>query len=157
MLYQHHSRLVYRRARELLADDAAAEDVTQEVFIRVMRAGGLVPVNPSPVAWLYRVATNLCLNRLRDQQRRAKLLAERHAGPADEPPCAELRAVVASILECVPRDLQETAVYFFVDEMTYDEIARLTGTSRRTVGNRLAAFRERAQAILSTAVFARVA
>ena len=42
----------------------------------------------------------------------------------------------------VPAELQEMVVYFFLDELTYDEIARLTGVSRRTVSNRLASFRD---------------
>jgi DNA-directed RNA polymerase specialized sigma24 family protein len=51
--------------------------------------------------------------------------------------------IVASILRHVPPEMQDAAIYFFVDEITYDEIARVTGMSRRTVGNRLAAFRAR--------------
>ena len=39
-LYLRYSRSVYRRARELLVDDEAARDATQEVFMRVIRAGG---------------------------------------------------------------------------------------------------------------------
>jgi RNA polymerase sigma-70 factor (ECF subfamily) len=58
------------------------------------------------------------------------------------PANGESRAVVLEILGRVPADLQEVAIYFFVDELTYDEIARLTGVSRRTVSNRLATFRD---------------
>ena len=140
-LYERHSRMVFRRARELLGDDGAAQDATQEVFMRVLRTCSDVPSEPTPTAWLYRVVTNLCLNRLRDQQRRAALLAENHHAPSDVPPSAEMRVVVDSILRRVTPEIQEAAVYYFVDEMTYDEIARVTGASRRTVGNRLAAFR----------------
>jgi len=57
------------------------------------------------------------------------------------PPSGEARAVVAQILERIPEELQEVAVYFFLDELTYDEIARVLGISRRTVSNRLLAFR----------------
>jgi RNA polymerase sigma factor (sigma-70 family) len=156
-LYERHSRMVFRRARELLRDDDAAEDATQEVFMRVIRAGGDVPSEPTPTAWLYRVVSNLCLNRLRDQQRRAALLAEHHAQPGVVPPFGEDRVVVASILREVPAEIQEAAVYFFVDEMTYDEIARVTGASRRTVGNRLAAFRDLMNALAAETGLVRVA
>jgi RNA polymerase sigma factor (sigma-70 family) len=49
--------------------------------------------------------------------------------------------VLFEILSRVPEELQDIAVYFFLDELTYDEIGRLIGVSRRTVSNRLAAFR----------------
>jgi RNA polymerase sigma factor (sigma-70 family) len=141
-LYARHSRVVYRRARELLGDDDAARDAVQEVFVRVIRAEGRVPSEPSPTAWLYRVTTNLCLNRLRDKRRQGALLAQNYL-PADEVrPTGETRATVMRILEQMPAEVQDIAVYFFVDELSYDEIARLTGLSRRTVGNRLAEFRE---------------
>jgi RNA polymerase sigma-70 factor (ECF subfamily) len=141
-LYVRYSRSVFRRARELLADDEAARDTTQEVFMRVMRAGGKVPTEPTPTAWLYCVTTNLCLNQLRDRSRRSGILALKYAPETTVAPNGETRAVVMEILNSVPEDLQDVAVYFFLDELTYDEIARLIGVSRRTVSNRLTTFRE---------------
>jgi RNA polymerase sigma factor (sigma-70 family) len=141
-IYQRYSKSVYRRAFQLLGDQAAAEDSTQEVFVRVMRAGGSVPAEPTPTAWLYRVTTNLCLNRLRDHTRQQALLASTYAVEAAVAPTAEARTTVSQILDRVPEELQEAAIYFFVDGLTYDEIAPLLGVSRRTVSNRLSAFRE---------------
>jgi RNA polymerase sigma-70 factor (ECF subfamily) len=141
-VYGRYSRTVYRRALQLLGDPEAARDATQDVFVRVMRAGGVVPADPTPTAWLYRVTTNLCLNRLRDRTRQAALLASNYAADAPVPPAGEVRAALAQVLERVPEELQDLAIYFFVDGLTYDEIAPLLGISRRTVSNRLAAFRE---------------
>jgi RNA polymerase sigma factor (sigma-70 family) len=141
-LYKRYSRVVYRRARELLGDDDAARDAVQEVFVRVIKAGGKVPAEPSPTAWLYRVTTNLCLNRLRDRNRHGALLAQKYVKRDEVNPTGETRAMVATILGRMPEEVQDIAIYFFVDELTYDEIARLVGVSRRTVGNRLLEFRE---------------
>jgi len=141
-LYVRYSRAVYRRARELLGEDEAARDAAQEVFMRVIRAGGGVPAEPTPTAWLHRVTTNLCLNLLRDRNRRRGLLAREYRPDPVVPPTGEARAVVLQTLGRIPEELQEVAVYFFLDELTYDEIARLMGVSRRTVSNRLASFRE---------------
>jgi RNA polymerase sigma-70 factor (ECF subfamily) len=140
-VYARYSRSVYRRALRVLGDVEAARDATQEVFVRVLRAGGEVPEEPTPTAWLYRVTTNLCLNRLRDRRRQEALLAENYVGPYIVPAAAEARATIRQILTRIPEDLHEVAVYFFVDELTYDEIAPLLQVSRRTVSNRLAAFR----------------
>jgi RNA polymerase sigma-70 factor (ECF subfamily) len=141
-LYARYSRNVYRRARELLRDGDAARDATQEVFMRVIRMGGRVPPEPTPTAWLHRVTTNLCLNRLRDHSRRVGLLATEYQAPTSTSPTGEPRAMVLDVLGRVPAELQDVAIYFFLDELTYDEIAQLTGVSKRTVSNRLTAFRE---------------
>ena len=132
---------MYRRALRLLGDVEAARDATQEVFVRVLRAGGEVPAEPTPTAWLYRVTTNLCLNRLRDRNRQEALLAANYVGADLAPAAAEARATVRQLLTRIPEDLHEVAVYFFVDELTYDEIAPLLQVSRRTVSKRLATFR----------------
>jgi RNA polymerase sigma-70 factor (ECF subfamily) len=141
-VYDRYSPGVYRRALQLLGDPEAARDATQEVFMRVIRGGGEVLPQPTPTAWLYRVTTNLCLNGLRDQRRRGVLLAANAEPDPQVNARGESRAIVAQILTRVPEELQDVAVYFFVDELTYDEIAPLLGISRRTVGNRLAAFRD---------------
>jgi RNA polymerase sigma-70 factor (ECF subfamily) len=141
-LYERYSRTVFRRARELLGDDESARDAAQEVFMRVMRAGGSLPSEPTPTAWLHCVTTNLCLNQLRDRSRRKGLLSLKYKPETTVAPNGENRAVVLEILSRVPEELQDVAVYFFLDELTYEEIARLIGVSKRTVSNRLATFRE---------------
>lgn len=139
-LYARYSRSVFRRARHILGDEEAARDATQEVFMRVLRVGGRVPSEPTPTAWLYRVTTNLCLNRLRDRKRQNALLSA-NPSVAAQAPVGESRAAIADILGRVPEELQDVAVYFFLDELTYDEIGRLLGVSKRTVSNRLQEFR----------------
>ena len=110
--------------------------------MRVIRSGGSVPAQPTPTAWLHCVTTNLCLNQLRDRNRRSVLLAHAYALETTVASNVEARATVLEILRLVPEELQDVAVYFFLDELTYDEIADLIGVSKRTVSNRLSAFRE---------------
>src|SRR5688572_21479182 len=64
-LYARFGALIYARCRQILRDDAAAEDATQDVFVRLVQSG-LSLDDASMVRWLNRVTTNLCLNRLRD-------------------------------------------------------------------------------------------
>ena len=140
--YGKYSQSVYRRALQLLGDSESARDATQEVFLRVIRSGGQVPPEPTPTSWLYRVTTNLCLNRLRDQRRQKARLAETFGAERSVTAAGDSRVIVTEILSRMPEELQDIAVYFFLDELTYDEIAPLMGLSRRTISNRLAAFRE---------------
>ena len=136
----------------MLADDEAARDATQEVFMRVIRAGGKVPVEPTPTAWLHCVTTNFCLNQLRDRKRQGALLTLKYAPGTEVAPTGETRVTLLQILTRVPEELQDIAIYFFVDELTYEEIARLLGVSRRTISNRLAAFREKVDSLFPARV-----
>lgn len=147
-LYGRYSRSVFRRARTLLGDDDAARDATQEVFLRALRAATTPEFAPNPLAWLYRTTTNLCLNRLRDAKRRGELLSHLRPDECDSD-ASESRVVVQRILEQIPEQLQDVAVYYYVDELTHEEIASLIGVSRRTVGNRLTSFHELVGALLT--------
>jgi RNA polymerase sigma factor (sigma-70 family) len=138
-LFVAHSRSVYRRALTLLGDRDAAKDICQEIFLRVMRLEDPGQLAANPLAWLYRATTNLCLNQLRDGKRQQELLSS-WAGEESQGPSADARIIVDRILREVPEDLQETAVYYYVDELSHEEIAQIVGTSRRTVGNRLLSF-----------------
>jgi RNA polymerase sigma-70 factor, ECF subfamily len=135
-IYQRYGSVVYRRARRLLGEDHAAKDACQEVFLRLFRSLPEFP-NASPVTWLYKVTTNHCLNVIRDEQRHRKLLEAQAAAL----PAAQAASSLANLLRGFPEELQEIAVYYFVDEMSQDEIARVLGISQRTVSNRLSTFR----------------
>jgi RNA polymerase sigma-70 factor, ECF subfamily len=134
-LFQRYGALVYRRARRLLGDTHAAEDACQEVFLRLWRARPSF-TETSPVTWLYRVTTNHCLNLMRDGRRRRALAAARTPPPPHQPDHE-----VARLLEGIPEPLQAVGVYYYLDEMTQDEIALVLGVSQRTVSNRLKEFR----------------
>jgi RNA polymerase sigma factor (sigma-70 family) len=75
-LYRAYGSAVERRARALLGNDAEASDAVQDVFIRVLQCYCEFRGESSPMTWLYRITTNLCLNRLRDRRRRSELHQE---------------------------------------------------------------------------------
>ena len=58
----------------MLGDRAAAEDATQEVFLRVHRSLGRIRGVRKAFAWLYRTATNHCLNQIRSGRLRPALV-----------------------------------------------------------------------------------
>jgi RNA polymerase sigma-70 factor (ECF subfamily) len=151
-LYRAYGPLVRRRARTILGDDLEAQDAMQEVFVRVIGAMNEFRRQSQPSTWLYRITTNLCLNRLRDGRRRRDHLvrlgeeAPRTVRAPGLPP--EARATLRRVLAQIAPELAEIAVYYYVDEMDQAEIARALGVSRRTIGYRLDRFRAEAQKAL---------
>lgn len=152
VLYAKHAAMVLRRAKAILGEEQAARDAMQEVFIRALREWASFRHDASPVTWLYRITTNLCLNRLRDESRRREIADAR--APLEKTrtdSSAETEATLADILRRVPEELREIAVHYWVDEMSQDEIAAMLGVARRTVGYRLEAFRAAALAVAGEA------
>ena len=68
--YREHATAIWRRCFTVLRNDASAMDVTQEVFTRCIRHHRELRAGRELLGWLYRVATNLCLNELRDRRAR---------------------------------------------------------------------------------------
>jgi len=152
-LYRKFGPLVQRRARSILGNDDEARDAMQEVFVRAITCIAEFRGQSQPSTWLYRITTNLCLNRIRDGKRRRDRLREvgiarDAAGGATSLPDHVSTVTLRNLLKQLPEELGTIAIYYYVDEMDQDEIAALLGVSRRTVGYRLDQFRERARALL---------
>jgi RNA polymerase sigma-70 factor (ECF subfamily) len=140
--YRRWGGQIYRRCLKLLGDAAAAEDATQEVFMRLMRQAGRLSAEGGYLGWIYRVATNHCLNVLRDGARLQlcptdALPDDGQAGSAESLPARELNA---RLLKRFDEETRTIAVLSLVDGMSRDEVAEVMGLSRKTVGRKLARF-----------------
>ena len=140
-LYRQYGSLVLRRARSILRNEDEAMDVMQEVFVRVIRNIDAFRGDASPTTWLYRITTNLCLNRIRDRKRQRQKLE------AEGPPATDssggghgARIDIYRVLEFMPAKAAEPALFHYVDGMSHREIAELLGIPRRTVSNRIKVF-----------------
>jgi RNA polymerase sigma-70 factor (ECF subfamily) len=132
---------IVRRARKLLRDDEAAKDIAQEVLLRLITSGP-TDFEVHPEAWLSRVTRNLCLNSIRNGRRQRELIETFRTLPKEpEPPDQAL--LVSEVLLRIPAATRAIVNYYFVDELTHDEIAARLGVSRRTIGNRLAELGQR--------------
>ena len=133
----------------MLGDAAEAEDAAQEVFLTILVKGRTFRGEAQLGTWIYRVTTNLCLNRLRGGRRReTREQAEAvrdwlAAGGFDPEQRVEARRQLERLLADVDELAQEVFVLKYLDGLTQEEIAEVTGKSRRTVGKRLALLEER--------------
>jgi RNA polymerase sigma-70 factor, ECF subfamily len=121
----------------MLQSRASAEDQVQALFVDLLEKG-----EEPDLAYLYRAITNRCLTLMRDEGNRARLLAAHDValrGPA-RTRCDE-HVIGLDLLAKLTRTLDdetlELLVYRYLDDMSQEEIAQMTGVSRKTVGKRL--------------------
>ena len=138
-LYREHGAMVARRISRFVKSDDV-EEVLHEVFLKAFERRDSFRGDASPVTWLYNIATNHCLNRIRDRKRRQQSLAQNRDLPWLSP-TTEAGVQNQILLEQLWDELSEyqamIAMYYFIDGLTHGEIARITGVSRRTIGNRI--------------------
>lgn len=149
-LYEQYGPIVYRRALALLSDRDEAKDAMQEVFVRVVEQHETFRGEAPVLHWIYRITTNQCLNRLR-QQRAHPVVSDPEAvdrlASGAGPDLAD-RAVVVDLLRSADPLTQQIAVHYYLDEMSMEEVAQHVGRSRKTVGKKLERFRKRARAVV---------
>lgn len=143
--YARYGPMLLRKCERMLCSASDAEDVVQGLFLDLLRKGA----READLPYLYRAATNRCLNLMRDRKRRRELLAgqdERLRGPV-RTLCDEQvigTDLLAKLVERLDDAAAEVLVYRYVDDLTQEEIAELLSTSRKTVGKRL----ERVRSVL---------
>ena len=141
-LYRDYGPAVYRRCLRLLRDREEAQDATQEVFVRLVRNMIRLEGRGDTLPWIYRVATNHCLNVLRNsgRHREDELPVDLEA---DERSAAEAlpdRRLAQELLGRFDADTQAVVVGVYVDGMEREEVATALGISKRTVSRRLEKF-----------------
>lgn len=146
-LYRVYGPMVLRRCRRLLRDEDQALDAMQDVFAQLIQHRDYLR-DQYPSSLLYRMATNLCLNRLRAGRTRLQ------QGQSLEDAADELVQRVAHAEELEARSLLDLifrrhkegtrtmAILHFLDGMTLEETAREVGLSVSGVRKRLDALRK---------------
>ena len=150
-----HSARVYRLAYRLTGNQHEAEDLTQDVFVRVFRSlDGYTPDNFE--GWLHRITTNLFLDMVRRRARiRMEALPEdsdRIPGQGPEPEQVfsdtHLDPALQAALDELPPEFRAAVVLCDVEGLSYEEIADVLGVKLGTVRSRI----HRGRAMLRTAL-----
>lgn len=148
-----HAPRVYALARRMLADTAEAEDVTQEAMLRLWRIAPDWEDRAAVGTWLYRVASNLCIDRLR---KRRALSGEAVPEVADEAPSVlrslearDRAAALGAALAALPERQRVAIVLRHFEERSNPEIAAVLELSVEAVESLLARGRRALAAALS--------
>jgi RNA polymerase sigma-70 factor (ECF subfamily) len=139
--------MVFTTSARLVRNDAQAEDIAQEVFIKAHEHFEMLSTSPSAGGWLKTVATNLSINHLQRYRKRWKFFSEFGGGSDsaddDAPPVdfaapdtffesvdsEERRAWVDEALSKLPDHQRVPLVLYHFEELPYDQIASRLGIS----------------------------
>ena len=156
-LVELYQRRVFALVFRMLGRRAEAEEVTQEAFVQVFRAVDRFRGDAKLSTWLFRVAVNLCKNRMKYNARRASAgqqdldsVAEHtslnHAegvsvGSVERPDelaeGKELEVIVKIAIDQMEPEFRQLVILRDVEDLSYEEIAEVTGLARGTVKSRI--------------------
>lgn len=160
-LFLRHRRAVFSFTLRMLGDSAAAEDLTQECFLRVWRARQRYEPTAAFRTWLFTIARRLALDELKRRQTHGTMLAaemaaeEGQSEPMERVPqtvepnpqeivmARELGRVVEAALRHLPPEYREAVVLRTIEGLSYDEMAQAMECPIGTVKSRLNAGRKR--------------
>ena len=144
-LFRRYGPMVLRRCRALLRDEELAVDAMQDTFVLVLRNRERLRQD-APSRLLYRMATNVCLNRIRGRRRhpedRDEALLHAIAGFDDEGGFVA-RDLLSRLLSREQPSTRVIAVMHLLDGLTLEEVAEQVGLSVSGVRKRLRVLRER--------------
>ncbi len=139
-LYRRFAPMMFRRCKALLGSEDEARDALHDLFLQVQDRLHTFRESSSLSTWLYRVTTNHCLNRIRNQSNRVRLNEGLSTPKSYDPrPHFERRDLLFSLLKRLDTKDVQIALYRHFDGMTQPEIAEVMEVSERTVRNRLRA------------------
>jgi RNA polymerase sigma-70 factor (ECF subfamily) len=140
---RNYQDMVFSTAARLTGNDAQAEDISQEVFLKAYERFDSLQASPTAGGWLKTVATNLSLNHLSRYRNRWRFFSEFRAhddsaGDSDQPEiefaapdtffagmdAGERRAWVEQALEKLPEHQRVPLVLYHFEDMSYEEIAK---------------------------------
>jgi len=143
LLYERNARAMIAYCHRFVRDAARAEELAQDVFVKLYRSAHRYEPSARFKTFLYRVATNHCLNEVRragfaarsggpvggDAAQDLDALPSRSADPHDEAVGRSLERAVASLLGALPEKQRAAFVLCRFEGMGYEEIAETLETS----------------------------
>ena len=133
-VFERYGTDVHRYFRRLTGSTSDADDLAQEVFLRIVRAEGDYQARERERAWLFRIARNVFLDDWRRSHRRPTVQASVEAAV---PPAQAIGSGLRQALAQLPTDDREAFLLSEVGGLTYAEIAALTSTTTAAVRSRI--------------------
>lgn len=151
-LVERHLKGVHAFATRLLGDRAEAEDVCQETFARVWKGASTFSPRAKPSTWLYRIARNLAVDRLRRRRETSEVDPDAAAAsgrPSEHLERKRLAEAVQRALAELPERQRSAVTLSHHHGMSHEEIAGVLDVGVRAVESLLARGRRKLRELLS--------
>jgi len=151
-LMERHATAVFHFLCRMLNNEADANDLAQETFVRVFRARETFRPTEKFSAWLFTIAANLARNQIRWRSRHPNVSLDAETGPAEQSfagtlpsaesapneqvLAAERTAAVRAAVNQLPADLREAIILCEWEEQSMAEAARILDTTPKAVESR---------------------
>ncbi|MBL8025530.1 MAG: RNA polymerase sigma factor [Fibrobacteres bacterium] len=145
-LFIKYRASVYRICLRYTRDKDAAEDLSQNIFIKVMENLKQFEGKSDPFTWIYRITVNECLHYLRRKTKETNLedWTEHETLKIEGVDRAvETKIILQEIMSLFDSRTREIVFMAYFEGLQQDEMAKALGISERAINKRLAAFRER--------------
>lgn len=155
-LVERHQRAVIGTVAKMLGNASEAEDIAQQVFVRVWKSAGRYEAQAKFTTWLFTITRNLVFNEVRRRQRKPTVPADereetthreledaRTVAPDDDLLQAELEEAIDRAIQSLPEKQRMAVILRRYEELPYEEIARVLSMSLPAVKSLL--FRARTQ------------
>ena len=136
LLVRKYQQKIYWHIRKMVIDHDDADDITQEVFVKVFKNIEKFRQDAQLFTWIYRIATNECLNFLQHKKRRFFLpihdLESELFDKLSNAPYISGDAVQLALQKALLKLPDKQRLVFnmkYFDDLSYEEIAEITGTS----------------------------
>lgn len=159
VLVRRYQKLVYNVVHQMVRSHETASDLTQETFLKAYRALPSFRLEASFKPWLLRIATNACLNVIRDNKAVDSLEATLEDSPHMEPASREnveteiewrfTQQMLDDALSELPPRHRQVFVLRYQHDLSYEDIAEATGEPVTTIKSLLFRIRERLRKTLS--------
>jgi RNA polymerase sigma-70 factor, ECF subfamily len=139
-LYQHHKTAIYRYCLRMLSDSSAAEDATQETFIKMFANIGALQKSESFLSWLFSIARNEVMMHLRRTRRNGVHTDEDvwdDTTPYELIVSAETKEIVQRLLQNLKSEYREVILLREYEQLSYSQIAEITSNTESSVKSRL--------------------
>jgi RNA polymerase sigma-70 factor, ECF subfamily len=151
-IVRRHKNRIYSYVCRMTHDAPDAEDLTQEVFIRAYQSIGRFRADAAVDTWLYRIATNLVIDRFRRVKRAPQQWepldpeddflgalpdTDRESDPEATAQLDELQRQVRKAVSTLPPKLRGAVVLHDIEGLSYEEVAEALGCPVGTVKSRL--------------------
>lgn len=165
-LVRRHQRPLYNFALRQVRTPSTAEDIVQDVFVRIVQNVETFKEESRFTTWAYTIARNLCIDHLRKRIHRKHASLDAPSGPdsdsgvlGERVPASgagadrkaigqQLQGHIAAAVEALPEDQREVFLMRQVGELPFKEIADIVGVSENTVKSRMRYALERLQTAL---------